>query len=144
MVAARERERAVVVHLGEPEAAVVLRDLHPQSSELLEPTDHLVGHLGLTLDAERIDLALEEASQLLEETLALLDGLGVLPRLRVDQVEPKGAQKQLPAETRKLPFAFARRLGNLARPPFAHLSGHQPPPSAARAAPRPVRTAPSM
>ena len=70
----------------------------------LRPSIDLVGDLRVALDLQRIDLVLEEFTQRGEETLALLGGLGVEPRLGVDQVEPEVAEEELFAEARELPF----------------------------------------
>jgi ribosomal protein S16 len=108
-----ERERAVVVHLREAEAAVALGHLHPQRPELLEPVHHVVRDLRLALDAQRIDLGLEEGAQPGEEALALLHRLRVQARLGVDQVEAEAPEEQLLAEARQLPLALAGLLGDL-------------------------------
>ena len=116
MPGADHRQRAVVVDLREPEAAVLLGDLHAHRADALEALDDLVGDLGVALDLQRVDLVLEELAQRGEETLALLGRLGVEPRLRVDQVEPEVAEEQLLAEARQLPLLLARGLGDLPWP----------------------------
>ena len=109
-----KRERPVVVHLRQAQAAVLLRDLHPERADPLEPVHHAVGDLRVALDLERVDLRLEELAQPREETLALLNRLRIQPRLRMDQVEPEVAEEQLLAETRQLPLRLARRLDDIA------------------------------
>ena len=71
-----QHHRAVVVDLGEPEAAVLLGHLHAQRAKLLEPGDHLVGDPAVTLDRLRIDLIAQERAQRRQEPFALLDGVG--------------------------------------------------------------------
>ena len=110
---ADHRQRAVVVDLREPEAAVLLGDLHPHRADPLEPLDDLVGDLRLALDQQRVDLVLEELAERREEALALLGRLGVEPRLRVDQVQPVVAEEELLAEAREFPFLLARGFGDL-------------------------------
>ena len=111
---AGKRQRPVVVHLREAQPPVLLRDLHPERADPLEPVHHVVGDLRVALDLERVDLVLEERAQLREEALALLNRLRIQPRLRMDQVEPEVAQKQLLAETRQLPLCLPRRLDDIA------------------------------
>ncbi|CAB4956091.1 unannotated protein [freshwater metagenome] len=105
---------AVVVDLGEPEAAVLLRDLHAEGAELLEPVDDLVRDLRVALDLEVIDLVGQEALELLEEDLAARRLLGVVRRQRVHQVEAEVAEVELLAEGGQLPVGLARLLGELA------------------------------
>ena len=121
---AGQRQRAVVVDLREAEPAVLLRHLHAERAERLEPVEHGVGDLRVALDLERVDLRLEEGAEPVQERLAPLDGGGVEPRLRRDQVEPEVAEEQLLAEARELPFALARRLRDLACLAFGDLCGH--------------------
>src|SRR5450755_981426 len=103
-----KRERPVVIDLRQAQPTVLLRHLDPQRTDLLEPVDHVVGDLRVTLDLERIHLGLEEPAQSPEETLALFDHLRVQPRLRMDQIEPEVTQEQLLAETRQLPLRLTR------------------------------------
>ena len=70
--------------------------------------------LRVALDLQRVDVLDEERPQALEEPLALLDGLGVEPRLGMDQVEPQAAEEEVLAEARQLPLALAGLLGDLA------------------------------
>ena len=121
---AGHRQRAVVVDLREPEAAVLLGDLHAHRADPLEPLDDLVGELRVALDLQRVDLVLEERPQLGEEALALLDRRVVEPRLGMDQVEAEVAEEQLLAEARQLPFLLARGLGDLPGLALGDIGGH--------------------
>ena len=58
-----QHQRAVVVDLREPEAAVFLGHLHAQGAKVLESGDHLVGDLVVAFDRLRIDLVLQERAQ---------------------------------------------------------------------------------
>ncbi len=118
---ADHRQRAVVVDLREPEAVVLLGHLHAHRADPLEALDDLVRDLRVTLDLQRVDLGLEEVPQRGEETLALLHGLGVEPRLRMDQVEPEVAEEQLLAEARQRPVLLSGGLGDLPCFAFAHV-----------------------
>jgi hypothetical protein len=120
----RKRERPVVVNLREAQPAVLFGDFDPERADLLEPVDHAVGDLRVTLDLERVNLGLQEHPQGSQETLALLNRLGIQPRLRIDQLEPKIAEKQLFAEARQLPLRLARRLNDIASLLLRNVTGH--------------------
>ena len=124
MPRAREDERAVVVDLRQPQAAILRRHLHPERAELLEAVDDLVGDPCLALDAQRVDLTDQEVAQRGEEALALLDGRRVELGLWMDQVEAEVAEEELLAEARQLPFALARRLGDLPCLLLGDVGGH--------------------
>ena len=119
---ARQRQRAVVVDLREPEPAVLLGHLHAERAELLEPVDHGVGDAGVALDRQRVDVLDQERPQALEEPLAALDRLGVELRLGMDQVEPQAAEEEVLAEARQLPLALAGLLGDLTGFTFGDLA----------------------
>ena len=119
---ARQRQRAVVVDLREPEPAVLLGHLHAERAELLEPVDHRVGDARVALDRQRVDVLDEERAQALEEPLAALDRLGVELRLGMDQVEPQAAEEEVLAEARQLPLALAGLLGDLTGFSFGDLA----------------------
>ena len=122
---AGHRQRAVVVDLREPQAAVLLGDLHAHRADPLEALDDLVGELRVALDLERVDLVLEERPQLGEEALALLGRRVVEPRLGMDQVQAEVAEEEFLAEARQLPFLLARGLGDLPGLALAHIRrGH--------------------
>ena len=111
---ADQRQRLVVVHLGEAEAAVLGVDLHAEGAELLEPVDDLVGDPRLALDPGAVDLRLAEVAQ---------PGRGTPrragrprrrgQRVRVDQVEPEAAEEQLLGEAGLAPVLFPGGLGDL-------------------------------
>ena len=113
-VVAGERERLGVVDLREAQAAVLRWDLHPQGADPLQGVDHAIGDLRVALDLERVNLRGQHRPELGEEALALLDRLGVQPRLRMDQIEAEIAEEQLLAEARELPLALSRRLDDVA------------------------------
>ena len=110
---ADERQRLVVVHLGEAEAAVLDVDLHAERAELLEPVDHLVRDARLALDVGAVDLRLAEVAQLREELLAAPDVLAGGHGMGMDEVEPEAAEEELLGEARLAPVLFARGLGDL-------------------------------
>jgi hypothetical protein len=121
---AGQRQRAVVVDLREPEAAVPLGDLHPQRADLLEAVDDRLGDLRVALDRERVDGRGQHRPQLGEEPLALLDRGVVEPRLGVDEVEPQASEEQVLAEARQLPVALTGRFRDPPGFSFRDLRSH--------------------
>ncbi len=110
---AGQRERLVVVHLGETETAVLGVDLHAEGAELLEPVDDLVGDARLALDAGGVDLRLAEVAELGEELLAALGRFVVRERVGVDEVEPEAAEEQFLGEAGLAPVLFPGGLRHL-------------------------------
>ena len=109
-----DRQRLAVVHLRQPQAAVLRRDLHPECADPLQRVHHVVGDLRLAFDRERVGLRHENLPKLGEETFPLLDLLRIQLRLRMDQIETKIAQEQLLAEARQLPLRLPCRLDDIA------------------------------
>src|SRR3954470_770339 len=120
----RQHERAVVIDLREPDAAVLLGHLHPQRAERLEAVDDPVGDPRRLLDLERIDLLDEELAEAGGESLALLDRRRVDTGAGMDEVEPQVAEEELLAEAGLLPALLAGALGDLSRFLLADLAGH--------------------
>ena len=107
-------ERAVVVVLPEPEAAVLHRDLHPERADLGERLEGLVGDARLPLDARDVDPS-QERLERREEPLAALAAAGVGSWMRMDQRQVELSQVEAPGEARLPPVLLARRLGDGAR-----------------------------
>ena len=128
---AGQRQRAVVVDLREPEAAVLLGHLHARARRCcLRPSIDLVGDLRVALDLAAGRPRRRGTSRSVARKRSPFSvGLGVEPRLRVDQVEPEVAEEQLLAEARQLPLLLARGLGDLPCLLLADLGRHvvQPP-----------------
>ena len=110
----------LVLDVAEPQAAVLLRDLHAEGAELAQAVHHLLGILARGVDLHRIHLVAQE----------LLDGVvegGELrpllrrQRIRVDQVETEIAEEHLPQEARLLPLGLAGSLRHLPRFELADL-----------------------
>jgi hypothetical protein len=110
---AGQRERLVVVHLGQAQPAVLGVDLHAEGAELLEPVDHLVGDPGVALDDGRVDLRLHEVAELGEELLAALGRLVGRKGVGVDEVEPEAAEEQLLGEAGLAPVLLPGGLRHL-------------------------------
>ncbi len=70
MPAAGERQRTVVVEGAQPEAAVLLRDLHTQRAEPLESFDDIRRDVTVPLDRQWIHVLAQEGRQPGEECLA--------------------------------------------------------------------------
>ena len=108
-----QRQRPVVVDLRQPQASVLLGDLHSQRPEVLEALDDVVAELAVLLDLQRIDALGQEGPQARQELLALADPLGIDLGLGVDQVEPKVTEVHAAAEARELPLGLPAVLGDL-------------------------------
>jgi hypothetical protein len=106
-------QRPAVVDLRETKPAVLRRHLHPKRPDPLQRVHHVVGDPRLALDFERVGGFRQYGPELGEKSLALLDRLGIQPRLRMDQVEPEVAQEQLLAKARQLPLGLPRRLDDV-------------------------------
>src|SRR5262249_34654918 len=85
-------------------------DLHPETAELGEPVEDLVGDAGVALDLFAVDVGLGELTQPGQELLGVLTHLGLRPR--IDEIHPQPAQEQLLANAGLAPFRFPRRLGH--------------------------------
>src|SRR5580704_16111289 len=105
-----QHHRAVVIDLREPEAAVLLRDLHAQGANRLESVDHLVGDPPLGLDCLRIDLVLQKRAEDPQETLAFLYSVERQIRLGGDQVRLEVAQVEPLTKAGQLPVLLPSRL----------------------------------
>ena len=116
-----QHQRAVVVHGGQSETAVLLGDLDPERAERLQAVDHVVADVCLALDPVAVDLPLAELAQALEKpfTLGREGGFGL--RQRVEQVEPEPAEEQLLGEARPVPPVLPRFFGGLASLIGVHL-----------------------
>ena len=110
---ADQHQRPAVVGHGEPETAVLARDLHAERADLGRACDVLVGDPGLALDPLTVE-RLADRAQLGQERLAARDVLGGAPRVRVDQREVEAAEVELLGEARLAPPGLAGRLGDLA------------------------------
>ena len=108
-------ERAVVVVLPEPEAAVLHRDLHPERADLGERLEGLVGDARLPLDARDVD-RLAGATRAPRGTARRARGGSASgARVRMDQRQVELSQVEAPGEARLPPVLLARRLGDGAR-----------------------------
>ena len=110
-----EADGAVVVRRAEPEAAVLLRDLHAPGAELVEALEELVVVLALPVDLVGVDVLGEEALELRQELVRL--GL-VRRRLLgegMDQIEIELAEEEITDERGLFPFRLARGLGDFHR-----------------------------
>ena len=109
---ADQGQRLAVVQHRQAEAAVRLRDLHAEDTELGEPLDVVVGDQRIALDPRAVE-ALEIGPELGEELLAGC-GLGlILTRVRMDQRPVEPAQIELLGEARP---AATRTRGPPRRP----------------------------
>src|SRR4051812_19469555 len=106
-------QRLVVVDLTQAEPAVLLGDLHPEGAQVLETLEDVPGNLRVALDLPAVHPLGEEVAETVEECLALLDRARIELRLRVDQVEPEIAEKELLAERRLGPLGLTAGLGDL-------------------------------
>ncbi len=107
-----QRHRPHVTRIREPEAAVLLGDLDPEGAHLAKLLDVFLGNLARAIDHVRID-PLEELAKRVEKRPGAFLFLGVVGRMRMNQVEPKTAEKHLAHEARTRPLALARRLGDV-------------------------------
>ena len=113
MTVGGDRQRPAVVHLRETKPTVLRRHLHPERADPLQRVHHVVRDLCLALDLERVGRFRQDGLQLSEKSLALLDRLGIEPRLWMDQIELEIAQEQLLAKARQLPLGLPRRLDDV-------------------------------
>src|SRR5690606_32304728 len=113
-------QRTAVVEIGQPEAAVLLVDLHAEGAELREPGDHVIGDVGVPLNLSAVD-GLGELLDLLEERLALRLCLGARLRQRVYQVEAQPAKAEFLTQARFAPFLLPSHLGYLPGLTFGYL-----------------------
>jgi hypothetical protein len=110
---ADERKRAVVIHLGEPEAAVLLGDLHAERAKLFESFDGVVADLAARLDLHWIDALDQERAQARQEVLSVADRLSVARRLGMDELQPEVSEIHLATEARQLPVTLPTRFRDL-------------------------------
>src|SRR5690606_37212444 len=105
-----QRHRADVGALGEPETAVLARDLDPEGAEPVQPLDHVLGEPAVGLDGLGVHLLRQEATELLEEgaSTRLLPGVGGW--VRVDEIEAQLPEEELAHEARPRPFGLPGRL----------------------------------
>jgi len=113
-VARRDQlHRVAVLALREAQAAVLLRDLHPEGAELGEPLDDRRGNLPVPVDRVGIDL-LDEKPLEARHVVAELGALGRGGRERMDEVEPEVAEEDLLQKRGRLPLALAGLFGDAA------------------------------
>ena len=98
--------------LREAEAAVLLRDLHPEGTHLPQAVDDVRWILGGLVDGHRIDLLAHERPQLVVEA-GELGPVGAARRKGMDEVELEVAEKQVANEAAPFPFLLARLLRDL-------------------------------
>src|SRR5919109_3409259 len=86
---------AVVVELAQPQSAVLLGDVHPESAKLGKASNYRIRDLVVALDLPGIDRSLEERLETPQERLSLLPMLGGRDRRRMDEVEPESTGVEL-------------------------------------------------
>src|SRR5581483_7903605 len=114
IVAADELHRRRVLTHGEPEPAVLLRDLDAEGAELPEPVDDLLRVLARLVDRDGVDLLAQERLQRVVELLKLRPPLPH-GRKRVDVLQEEVAEEELAQEGPSRPFLLAGLLGDLSR-----------------------------
>ncbi len=110
-----ELDRLHVRELREAEAAVLARDLDAECPQLPQPVDDVLRNLALAIDAIGVDLFTQESLEFVEEWFGASDFVRILFGVRVNQVHPQLAEKQVAYETRRGPFLFACRFGDFTR-----------------------------
>ena len=114
VAAAQQLHHLLVLDVGEAEAAILFRDLHPKGAHAAQLGENIFGVLPRGVDLDRIHLVAQELAHPLVEPgkfRAVLGGQGV----GVDEVQAEAAQEKLAQEARLRPFGLARGFGNLAR-----------------------------
>jgi hypothetical protein len=120
---ADDHESAVVVEVGETEAAVFAGDLDAEGAELGEAGHRVVGDAVVALDREAVDAGFGEGFKGGAELLTAAGQVGVRGGWRVDQAELEVAEVELLAEAGLGPGLLAGRLRDLAGLPLTDLAG---------------------
>jgi hypothetical protein len=114
---AQELHDLLVFAVREPEAAVLLRDLHAEGAHLPQVLDHLVRVLAGGVDLHGVHVVAEETLHLVVER-GELGALRARQRIGMDEVEPEVPQEQLAHEAGLRPFLLARGFRDLQGFPF--------------------------
>src|SRR5690606_33645165 len=121
MHAGDDRQGPVVGDLRQPEAAVLLRDLHAEAAEFGQLADVFVGYPRVAFDAAAVHRT-ARCAQACEELL----GAGVLVGCRswegVDEVEGEPSEEQFLREGRLVPLGFAGLLCYFASLPLGYFA----------------------
>jgi hypothetical protein len=111
-VRADERHRVAVRVLGEPEPAVLARNLDPERAQVAQPLDHVGGDPGVALDLVRVHLLAQESLEPAEELAPALLLFRIRLRVRVQEPQLQASQEQLANERGSGPRGLARSLGH--------------------------------
>ena len=109
-----QRQRAVVGHLGQPQAPVLPRNLDPERPQLGQALEDLVGNPSVAVHGVAVQLVVREPGQALQERRGASGLFRVLLGVRMDELQGQASPEELLHEAALAPLGFAGALGNLA------------------------------